>query len=340
MDKDNDLENSPQEEMSIGALLRTAREKKGISKRRLAEEIKVREQIIDALENEEWDKLPARVFIKGFIRSYTISVGYDTKKALRLFDKCSPAVSEDSPKTLTRKAKRSSGIYYVILLLLIIAAAIYVFKVRDRGENRVEEDPSVSDTLPSPADEAGHRENLSEQEKSAETLIPDEEKKTPPLQEAPLKETRSQETTAPETQKQEITQEKPSQASVEKHEEAVEKNNASEKETPAQNTARQEEGPSAETVNSEQPGPEQVLTATVNMRTYVKIIVDDNPPKEYIFQPGSSPQWTARRGFEVTVGNAAGIVFTYNGETTRNIGAMGKVKTLRFPDDFKTEWKE
>ena len=88
MDIDNDLENSPQEEMSIGALLRTAREKKGISKRRLAEEIKVREHIIDALENEEWDKLPARVFIKGFIRSYTISVGYDTKKALTLFDKC------------------------------------------------------------------------------------------------------------------------------------------------------------------------------------------------------------------------------------------------------------
>ena len=333
MDIDNDLENSRQEEMSIGALLRTAREKKGISKRRLAEEIKVREHIIDALENEEWDKLPARVFIKGFIRSYTIAVGYDTKKALTLFDKCSPPGGEDSPKPLTRKAKRSSGIYYVILLLLIIAAIIYVFKVRDRGENRVKEAQSVSDTLASPAVEPGSKEKPPEHEKQTEKLIPDEEKK------APLQETRPQENTAPETQKQAITQEKPSQLSVEKPKEAAEKNNTSE-ETTTQNTALQEEGPSPETVNAEQPGPEQVLKATVNMRTYVKIIADDNPPKEYIFQPGSSPQWTARRGFEVTVGNAGGIEFTYNGETIKNIGAMGRVKTLRFPDDFKTEWKE
>ena len=168
MDKDNDLENSPQEEMSLGALLRTAREKKGISKRRLAEEIKVREHIIDALENEEWDKLPARVFIKGFIRSYTISVEYDTKKALALFDKCSPPGGEESPKPLTRKTKRSNGIYYVILLLLIIAVAIYVFKVRDRDENKVEKAPSVSDTLPSPAVEPGPRESPYEQKKQAE----------------------------------------------------------------------------------------------------------------------------------------------------------------------------
>ena len=120
-------ESSQQEELSIGDLLRTEREKKGISKSRLAEIIKVREYAIDALEKEEWDKLPARVFIKGFIRSYTISIGYDTKKALKLFDKSLPSRNNDSPVPLTGIRKKNRTIYYAVPILIILAVVSFYF---------------------------------------------------------------------------------------------------------------------------------------------------------------------------------------------------------------------
>ena len=81
---------------------------------------------------------------------------------------------------------------------------------------------------------------------------------------------------------------------------------------------------------------ELVLTGIVNMRTYVKIYVDDKLPKEYIFQPGSRPQWSAREGLDVVVGNAAGIEFDFNGKIVRDLGGLGKVVRVSFPENFKS----
>jgi cytoskeleton protein RodZ len=78
-----------------------------------------------------------------------------------------------------------------------------------------------------------------------------------------------------------------------------------------------------------------VLTGIVNMSTYIKIYMDDNPPKEYIFKPGSRPQWIAREGFFLVVGNAAGIEFDFNGKRTTGLGPIGKVIRISFPEDFK-----
>jgi cytoskeleton protein RodZ len=78
-----------------------------------------------------------------------------------------------------------------------------------------------------------------------------------------------------------------------------------------------------------------VLTGIVNMITYIKIYMDDNPPKEYIFKPGSRPQWIAREGFFLIVGNAAGIEFDFNGKRTTGLGPIGKVIRISFPEDFK-----
>ena len=52
MNKDTTPEAGQQAEPGIGELLRTEREKKGISKSRLAEIIKVRDHVIDAIETQ------------------------------------------------------------------------------------------------------------------------------------------------------------------------------------------------------------------------------------------------------------------------------------------------
>jgi cytoskeleton protein RodZ len=72
----------------------------------------------------------------------------------------------------------------------------------------------------------------------------------------------------------------------------------------------------------------------------VKIYVDDKAPKEYMFRPGSRPQWEAKEGFYVMVGNASGIEFDLNGKVYRNLGKEGDVVRLRLPDDFERQIRE
>ncbi len=82
------------------------------------------------------------------------------------------------------------------------------------------------------------------------------------------------------------------------------------------------------------PPPRFSLTANVRNRTWIAIYVDDQPVKEYLFQPGDTITWTAHKGFDILVGNAGGIEFSLNGKKIGTLGAEGKVVRLQLP---KTE---
>ncbi|RLB07285.1 MAG: hypothetical protein DRG27_06625, partial [Deltaproteobacteria bacterium] len=56
--------------LSIGKFLKEQREKAGLTQQQVSEALKLRPSIIDAIEKEQWDKLPHITFAKGFIRSY------------------------------------------------------------------------------------------------------------------------------------------------------------------------------------------------------------------------------------------------------------------------------
>jgi len=78
--------------------------------------------------------------------------------------------------------------------------------------------------------------------------------------------------------------------------------------------------------------PRFILTANVKSRTWIAISIDDMPVKEYLFQPGQSPRWTAEKGFNILVGNAAGIEFFFNGKEVGNLGAQGQVIRITLPE--------
>ena len=345
MGKDDNLENSSHTEPGIGDVLKAEREQKGLSKRHLAEMIKVRENVIDAIENEDWNKLPARVFIKGFIRSYAVSVDYDLEKAFRLFDKSMPG-SESTPRPLTGRKKRGKTGFYLIIFLLLAAGIIYYLTTGDKPDNSgqtpmfTEETPDKP-AAPEPEDE------LPEQVKSTVTEIPEdlEELETESVshESAPVEE-------PPKAVEEKIAAEEDIEVKTAAEETSVE-DIAPEKEVREEETSSAEQEEALEEYPEEEPVIEEeateepaegslVLTAIVKERTYVRMIVDDNEPKEYVFQPGRTPRWTGEKGFVVKLGNAGGIEFNFNGKKFDNIGRMGRVKTIRFPEDFYSEQEE
>jgi cytoskeleton protein RodZ len=81
-------------------------------------------------------------------------------------------------------------------------------------------------------------------------------------------------------------------------------------------------------------GP-QTLKAKVSSRTWVKVYVDDLSPREYMFQPGQQPEWTASRGFYLIIGNASGIELEWNGQAVPALGNAGQVVRIRLPKEFR-----
>jgi len=82
------------------------------------------------------------------------------------------------------------------------------------------------------------------------------------------------------------------------------------------------------------PGP-HMLKGKVSARTWVKIYVDDLTPREYMFQPGHQPEWTASKGFYLIIGNAGGIDLEWNGRRVKTLGSAGQVVRISIPEDFR-----
>ena len=63
--------------IEIGATLRDARRRYGMEVREVEERTKIRAKYIRALENEDWETLPAPAYVRGFLRTYAQMLGLD-----------------------------------------------------------------------------------------------------------------------------------------------------------------------------------------------------------------------------------------------------------------------
>lgn len=63
--------------MQIGPTLQDARRRLGLDVREVEERTKIRARYIRALENEDWESLPAPAYVRGFLRTYGALLGLD-----------------------------------------------------------------------------------------------------------------------------------------------------------------------------------------------------------------------------------------------------------------------
>jgi cytoskeleton protein RodZ len=285
-------------EITLGSLLRTSREERNIDLDVVVKATRVRRHYLEALENEEWEKLPSQVFVKGFLRSYAEFLGLDTGTVLGYYQKAAPR-ERYQPHALQSIGTRSTMWRRTITISLLVLALIgVIIYLRGNGISIIGQAFRYLDT----------RSVIEEKEVNLEredVKIPDEK-----AAEAVFA----------------------GQAEIE--DEQGEEIASAEEVEPAQNAlVAPEEGAVAKEAGDEQPlSPRFVLKATVIARTWLSIAVDREPVKEYLFQPGETFRWTAEEGFEILVGNAGGIDFSLNGTAIGNLGPEGKVVRLKLPE--------
>lgn len=67
----------------IGAVLRRARAERGLSLEEVEEATKIRVRYLEGLEREDYDVLPAAVYVRGFLKSYANFLGLDGEELIR-----------------------------------------------------------------------------------------------------------------------------------------------------------------------------------------------------------------------------------------------------------------
>jgi flagellar biosynthesis protein FlhG len=68
---------SADEELYRGKTLKQVRERMGVELRAVSKETKISMKILEWIEEEAFEKLPALVYLKGFLKSYAQSLGLD-----------------------------------------------------------------------------------------------------------------------------------------------------------------------------------------------------------------------------------------------------------------------
>jgi cytoskeletal protein RodZ len=71
--------------ISVGELLYNERIKKGLTLKQAEKEIRVREQLLNAVEQNNWSQFSSKIYITGIIRNYARYLGLDPNKMIIFF---------------------------------------------------------------------------------------------------------------------------------------------------------------------------------------------------------------------------------------------------------------
>lgn len=293
----NSSEQAPDtpEEMNLGSLLRKSREERHIDLDAAVKATRIRRHNLEALENEEWDKLPSQVFVRGFLRSYAEFLGLDKELVLSLYQKSCP-FRQYQPHVL-QGISAESGRWRLIIIVSFLAIALVAGIMYIKGQKS---------SVTGKAFQYLDTQSMSEKKEGDTATTEDIQIQDNARAEGAFakKETVSEDEMGIPTELES-----------------------------SEDTTAQEEPIILEEVKDEQPlSPKFVLTATVNSRTWIAISIDNESSKEYLFRPGETMRWTAEDSFDILIGNAGGIEFLLNGNPIGHLGAEGKVVRLKLPE--------
>jgi cytoskeletal protein RodZ len=116
----------------IGSSLREARERQGLAFPQVEAATKIRGKYLRALEDEQFEQLPAETYVKGFLRTYADYLGLDGQLYVDEYNSRYVATEVEQPvrqrrPVRTRRARRmQSGVLVATLVGIAIVTALVI----------------------------------------------------------------------------------------------------------------------------------------------------------------------------------------------------------------------
>ena len=116
---------------SIGEKLRLARETRGIALRDISDQTRISMRYLEAIEVDDYRRLPGGIFNRSFVRAYAKHIGYDEQQALEEYStmmhergETTDEVSNRQPRSLVYTGNGGSRSPMLTVLLAVIILAV------------------------------------------------------------------------------------------------------------------------------------------------------------------------------------------------------------------------
>ncbi len=149
---------------SFGARLKRERERQGITLDTVASATKIGTRLLQALEEEKFDRLPGGIFNKGFVRAYARHLGLNEEQAIADYLKAAGAApAQKEPEALvaaiaaraveTKPGKKivdSRGLPWgkIAIFLLVLALGLVLWGAHTRNSQKRSHQDSTSQPVP------------------------------------------------------------------------------------------------------------------------------------------------------------------------------------------------
>ncbi|HET8895548.1 MAG TPA: RodZ domain-containing protein [Gaiellaceae bacterium] len=110
----------------IGASLREARTRRGLTAADVHKGIRIRERYLTALEEERWDMLPGEAYTKGFLRTYAEFLGLNGNLYIDEYNARIAHRDEEPlvPEAIAPSRKPRSSVLRTLVGILVLGAAV------------------------------------------------------------------------------------------------------------------------------------------------------------------------------------------------------------------------
>ena len=295
---------------SFGENLQREREMRGVTLEEISAATKISSRFLVAIEREEFGKLPGGIFTRSFVRAYARYLGLDEERVLAEYQLAAPPredvdlrrIISSNPPSAHQGSRTPLLALAAAATLLGVGYALYRYSWRS-----MEVAPSASETV------------------RVTAAPPQASPQAPP---APAS------STATET---------PADTSLSSPAAGAPGAGASAAPTPttpgAGTPASPRAAPAPQPSASSPAIPAQgglVLQVDATERAWVAVEADGKTVLQRVMNPQDVQTLNARESFDVTTGNARGVILTLNGETLRPLGRHGEVKSVHLTrDDLK-----
>lgn len=151
VDKPEQSEEPLEAKEPFGAVLRAARVARGEDTATAAAKLKIRREQLEAIENGEYEKLPGRTYVVGFVRSYARYLELDADAIVQRFKDESAGEQIAKPVDLTfpeapeehRVLPNPSLLVWAMLIAMVIYGISYLTMPGRKGPTTAKADPNA-----------------------------------------------------------------------------------------------------------------------------------------------------------------------------------------------------
>ena len=299
--------------------LKRIRESKGLRLEDISRRYRIRLSFLESIESGSFENLPEPVYTKTFIKTYAGILGTDAGPILaryaKYIEKTMPAPPPETPKEPVREARSENAVFdnlksmggrlgwAVFALVVIVVLGIYVSQ--DSGQKPAQVKTAAREAVKPPE------------------KLPD----TPPV-EAPQALPVQQPEAAPQ-------QQAPAQTSIPQQ-------------APAQAAAPEPKKPEVQppAEKKEPPLPAAPAAGSLSLKieateaAWVQVKADKKPAVQKLMQAGEILSTEAKERITVDLGNAGGVLITFQGQSLGSPGKRGEVAHLVYPEGKRIEKKK